>query len=194
MHPQDIYLRIYIYVFIVHICMIHIIYIIGNNAFSDRNFHYAHLDSKNCRVKKSGDFWKFCLEKSGKNIPAKFGQPCLYSWNATFVLFEEINQTIVTCRQFFENFTENKFSDSAILNIDKIPAKMSYHKEAESYSNRLVVFESCGGQSIQENKQQKLMKLIVFICRMMALVYKVLPYSNCFIIKIDHFFSPYWHK
>ena len=120
MHPQDIYLRIYIYVFIVHICMIHIIYIIGNNAFSDRNFHYAHLDSKNCRVKKSGDFWKFCLEKSGKNIPAKFGQPCLYSWNATFVLFEEINQTIVTCRQFFENFTENKFSDSAILNIDKI--------------------------------------------------------------------------
>ena len=118
MHPQDIYLRIYIYVFIVHICMIHIIYIIGNNAFSDRNFHYAHLNSKNCRVKKSGNFWKFCLEnleKSGKNIPVKFGQP----WYCNFRAINMVVQTWQVCFSLtFPGFPDKIFKNSLTFSHD----------------------------------------------------------------------------
>ena len=43
-------------------------------------------------MKKSGNFKKFCLEnleKSGKNTPTKFGQPCKYiKFNDKFFLDE----------------------------------------------------------------------------------------------------------
>jgi len=55
---------------------------IRNNTFLGQNIHCTHLNSKSCRVKMSGNFWKFCLEnleKSGTNIPAKFEQPLKYS-------------------------------------------------------------------------------------------------------------------